>query len=192
MTAVAGTKKGGGGGLAALAILGVVFCWPTGQRVSMKGGGPELTRYHVLRFWGTDPRPTRGVVETELERAAREHGVPVWLFRAVVKAESAFNHRAVSPVGARGLGQVMPANARHCGLKTADELYDPVKNLRCSARLLSENLRAFGGDIGHALMAYNWGSGRVEQWVKAGRPPHKVPAETKNYVAAILRQGQVG
>lgn len=150
-------KQEGGGGLAALVFLAVVFCWPV--RGTDKGEIPSAstTRYHVLRFWGAKVKPTRAVVDAEIKRAAHLYGLDAKILRALVKVESAFNHRAVSPVGARGLGQVMESNLRRCGLKDPDELFDPVKNLRCSAQILAEDLKTYGGNIKHALVSYNCG-----------------------------------
>lgn len=184
MTAAAGNKTSGGGGLAALVILGVAFCWPAKGAKTVSNLGH--TKYHVLRFYGADPAPPRTVVESEIERAARAHGLDPRLLRAVVKTESAFNHKAVSRVGARGLGQVMPFHVSTCGLRSVESLFDPVHNLQCSARILAENLRTFNGNIRDAVAAYNAGPTRIGKWIKAGRRPEMLPAETRAYVPTVL------
>jgi len=91
--------------------------------------------------------------------------------------ESRWRANAVSPVGARGLAQLMPATARELGVDPAD----PFANLEGGARYLRAQLDRFGGDLEKALAAYNAGPGRVE---RAGGVPEI--RETKTYVAAIM------
>ncbi|MFN3862724.1 MAG: lytic transglycosylase domain-containing protein [Erythrobacter sp.] len=99
------------------------------------------------------------------------------LLEAVVWQESRWREDAVSPVGARGLAQLMPGTARHLGVDASD----PYQNLEGGARYLREQLDRFDGDLEKALAAYNAGPGRVE---RAGGIPNI--RETRNYVAAIM------
>ncbi|WP_305096803.1 lytic transglycosylase domain-containing protein [Croceibacterium aestuarii] len=99
------------------------------------------------------------------------------LIEALVWQESRWHEAAQSPVGARGLAQLMPATAREMGVD-AD---DPLANLEGGARYLRQQLDRFGGDIEKALAAYNAGPGRVE---RAGGVPRI--RETQTYVAAIM------
>jgi soluble lytic murein transglycosylase-like protein len=99
------------------------------------------------------------------------------LLEALVWQESRWNENAVSPVGARGLAQLMPGTARYLGVNPAD----PFANLEGGARYLREQLDRFGGDLEKALAAYNAGPGRVE---RAGGIPNI--RETRHYVAAII------
>jgi soluble lytic murein transglycosylase-like protein len=99
------------------------------------------------------------------------------LLEALVWQESRWRTGAVSPVGARGLAQLMPGTARALDVD-AD---DPHANLEGGARYLRMQLDSFGGDIEKALAAYNAGSGRVR---RAGGIP--AIRETQDYVAAIL------
>lgn len=99
------------------------------------------------------------------------------LLEAVVWQESRWRENAVSPVGARGLAQLMPGTARYLGVDAGD----PFQNLEGGARYLREQLDRFDGDIEKALAAYNAGPGRVE---RAGGIPNI--RETQNYVAAIM------
>lgn len=110
------------------------------------------------------------------ELAARFDLSPA-LLEAVVWQESRWNENAVSPVGARGLAQLMPGTARYLGVDPAD----PYANLEGGARYLREQLDRFGGDLEKALAAYNAGPGRVE---RAGGIPNI--RETRHYVAAII------
>lgn len=99
------------------------------------------------------------------------------LFRANIAVESGFNPDARSPVGAIGLGQLMPGTAAVLGV----DPYDPEENLRGSARYLLAQLEDFGApDL--ALAAYNAGPEAVREY--GGIPPY---AETEGHVAKVLR-----
>jgi soluble lytic murein transglycosylase-like protein len=108
---------------------------------------------------------------------AAKYDISPTLLEAVVWQESRWNPRAVSPVGARGLAQLMPGTARQMGVNP----HDPSANLEGGARYLRLQLDAFGGDIEKALAAYNAGPGRVQS---AGGIP--AIRETQLYVASIL------
>lgn len=99
------------------------------------------------------------------------------LIEALVWQESRWRPTAVSPVGARGLAQLMPGTARDLGV----DPNDPFQNLEGGARYLREQLDRFDGDLEKALAAYNAGPGRV---IRAGGIPRI--RETQQYVAAIM------
>lgn len=115
--------------------------------------------------------------QARVAELARKYDISPTLLEAVVWQESRWNENAVSPVGARGLAQLMPGTARQMGVNAAD----PMANLEGGARYLRMQLDAFNGNIEHALAAYNAGPGRVRQ---AGGVPSI--RETKLYVAAIM------
>ncbi len=98
------------------------------------------------------------------------------VFIELIRAESGFNPRALSPKGAQGLGQLMPGTARQLGVRDA---WDPAQNLDGAARYFTTQLERFGS-VSLALAAYNAGPHRVEQY--GGVPPFR---ETRNYVAKI-------
>lgn len=112
-----------------------------------------------------------------ISRAALSQGVDVSLVRAVIHAESAFNPRAVSPKGARGLMQLMPATARQMGVKNS---FSPDENIIGGTRYLGSLLRKYQGNIAYALAAYNAGEGAVEKY--SGLPPF---TETREYVKRV-------
>lgn len=116
------------------------------------------------------------IVTTVLQRAGW-YGVDPRLVLAVIAQESRFNPRAVSPVGARGLGQLMPDTARMLGVKDS---FDIVQNIDGTIRFLARLLRDFGGNVPYVLSAYNAGPGNVKRF--GGIPPF---AETKHYVKVI-------
>lgn len=99
------------------------------------------------------------------------------LIEALVWQESRWRPNAVSPVGARGLAQLMPGTAKELGVNPDD----PFANLEGGARYLRQQLDRFDGNLEKALAAYNAGPGRV---IRAGGVPNI--RETKNYVAAIM------
>jgi soluble lytic murein transglycosylase-like protein len=99
------------------------------------------------------------------------------LIEALVWQESRWRHDARSPVGARGLAQLMPGTARDLGVNPDD----PFANLEGGARYLREQIDRFDGDLEKALAAYNAGPGRV---LRAGGIPRI--RETQLYVAAIM------
>jgi Transglycosylase SLT domain len=101
------------------------------------------------------------------------------LVNSVIRAESGFNVRAVSPKGAQGLMQLMPQTASQLGVQNA---FDPRANVEGGTRYLRELLERYDFDLIKALAAYNAGPERVEQY--GGVPPYY---ETKAYVARIVR-----
>jgi len=115
-------------------------------------------------------------VGAAVRAAAANEQIDVRLLAAVVYIESRFEHRSVSPVGAEGLGQLMPDTAAGLGVNPRD----PWGNLIGAARLLREDYQEFQS-IPLALAAYNAGSGAVRRW--GGVPPY---AETQWYVWAVL------
>lgn len=120
-----------------------------------------------------------GDFQPQISAAAARHGLPAALVRAVVAVESGGEPRAVSPKGALGLMQLMPATARELGV--SDPL-DPWQNLEGGCRYLRQQLDRFG-DLRLALAAYNAGPEAVE--MASGVP---AITETREYVARILAQ----
>jgi hypothetical protein len=112
-----------------------------------------------------------------IREAADAAGVPTSLVRAVARVESGFNPRAVSPKGAKGLMQLMPATALHYGVTDA---FDPRQNLAAGAIHLSNLLNEFDDDLNLALAAYNAGQTAVHR--HGGVPDYP---ETRKYVLDV-------
>jgi len=112
------------------------------------------------------------------DAAADRYGLPRRLVRSVISAESDFEPLAVSPKGAIGLMQLMPATAEALGADPRD----PAQNVDAGTRYLRDLLEKYDGGLWHALAAYNAGPGAVDKY--QGVPPYR---ETINYVGKIDR-----
>jgi soluble lytic murein transglycosylase-like protein len=159
--------------------------------LSLKGGGEVTTPVSMLQ--GILPDEVMDEVlasigaATNLEElrtlaaeTARRHGLDPALVLAVAAVESAFQPKAVSPKGAQGLMQLMPATAADLGVQDA---FDPADNLDGGSRHLAALLTQYGGDVAKALAAYNAGAGAVKR--HHGIPPYR---ETQDYVKRVLRR----
>ena len=109
---------------------------------------------------------------------ARRHGVDPKLVVALVAAESAFRRDARSPVGAQGLGQLMPGTAAMLGVSNP---WDPDQNISGTVRYLARQMQRWDQDPALALASYNAGPGAVERY--GGIPPYR---ETQEYVSYVL------
>ncbi len=115
-----------------------------------------------------------------VDDAAEREELEPDLIRSVIRQESAARPCAVSPKGAMGLMQLMPATALQFGVADA---FDPKENVTAGARLLKQLLTAYGGDVSLALGAFNAGPGKVSQ--AGGLPDYP---ETLDYVQKVLSQ----
>jgi soluble lytic murein transglycosylase-like protein len=113
----------------------------------------------------------------EIASAARDFGVDEAVVRAVIHAESAYNPRALSRVGAQGLMQLMPATARRFGVAN---VFDIGQNIRGGVQYLAWLLKRFNGNLTLAAAGYNAGEGAVDRY--QGVPPY---SETQRYVERV-------
>src|SRR5262245_49205336 len=157
--------------------------------LSLKGGGEIGTPAASIRGFVPDEVldevPASGNPDDLRALAtavAQRQGLDPALVLAVVAVESGFRPEAVSPKGARGLMQLMPATAAALGVSNA---FDPAANLDGGARHLGALMVRYGGDLKKALAAYNAGAGAVD--VHRGVPPYP---ETRDYVAKVLDRYQ--
>jgi hypothetical protein len=127
---------------------------------------------------GFPARPTANLNDVVNDASSRYRLDPD-LVNSVIKAESGFNVRAVSPKGAQGLMQLMPGTAAELGVPNS---FDAQANVEGGTRYLRELLERYNFDLVKALAAYNAGPQRVEQF--GGVPPYH---ETRAYVARIVK-----
>jgi soluble lytic murein transglycosylase-like protein len=136
----------------------------------------ERTRANAPAWAGA-----QGRFDSVVLAAARRERLDPDLLRAVVAVESRSRPDAVSPRGAAGLMQLMPATARAYGVRDA---FDPAQNVAAGARLLRSLMDRYGQDVARALAAYNAGATAIDRWSagRAGWPS----AETTSYVPRVL------
>lgn len=127
---------------------------------------------HLLPAW---KRPYHDSVQ----RASQKTGIDAALLHAVISVESGYNPAVVSPKGATGLMQLLPATGRRYG---GDNLLNPDENIRAGAEYLKYLLKLFDNDLELALAGYNAGENAV---IRHGRrlPPY---VETKRYVPLVV------
>jgi soluble lytic murein transglycosylase-like protein len=121
-----------------------------------------------------------GMYSREIAEASARHGVPERLIWAVIRVESGFDPRAVSPKGAQGLMQLMPETAAILGVR---DVFNPRENIHGGARHLRGLMERFRHDLPLALAAYNAGAQPVATF--RGIPPYP---QTREYVARVLRR----
>ena len=122
------------------------------------------------------PAPAKLTPLELADQAADKYGLPRWLVRSVMKAESGFQPQAVSPKGAIGLMQLMPGTAQTLGADPKN----PAQNADAGARYLRDLLAKYDGALWHALAAYNAGPGAVSKY--GGIPPY---SDTIRYINRI-------
>ena len=144
---------------------------PVGAGAAAVGAGAALAAPAVL----LRPASPRELADA----AADKYGLPRQLVRSVMAAESGFQPHAISPKGAIGLMQLMPATARILGANP----HDPAQNVDAGTRYLRGLLEKYNGGLRHALAAYNAGPAAVDKY--AGVPPY---AETINYIGRIEKK----
>ncbi|MEN8677078.1 MAG: lytic transglycosylase domain-containing protein [Alteriqipengyuania sp.] len=167
--------------------------WIAGQQAGMPAGDMAITPAQLAALDDaelvddlpdhatSDPRVTAQAVpdayKAKVAELSARFDLSPSLIEALVWQESRWRENAVSPVGARGLAQLMPGTARDLVV----DPNDPFANLEGGARYLREQLDRFDGDLEKALAAYNAGPGRV---IRANGVPRI--RETQLYVAAIM------
>jgi soluble lytic murein transglycosylase-like protein len=113
-----------------------------------------------------------------IREAAALYQIPEALVRAVIKVESNFDPRAISPANARGLMQLIPKTAERM---TVTDIFDPRQNIFGGVRYLRVLANLFNGDLALTVAAYNAGEGAVMRY--GGIPPY---SETQNYVVKVI------
>ena len=147
---------------------------------------PDWSSWKGVRSWGRGrgrlgriDGTRRRAFDDVIRSAALRHQVDEALVKAVIRAESDFVPHAVSPAGALGLMQLMPATAR---LRNVARWYEPKQNVEGGVSHLRHLLNRYGGNVRLAVAAYNAGEGAVDR--HRGVPPFP---ETQEYLSRVLR-----
>jgi len=144
---------------------------------------PTSSKHRYKVFIKERPRPTSRHSSTRYDHiisdASKRYGVDSRLIKAIIRAESDFNPRAVSRKGAKGLMQIMPENFRL--LKISDP-YDPRQSIMGGARYFKELYQRYQGRLSLSLAAYNAGPTAVDRYKTI--PPYQ---ETEQYVERVLK-----
>ena len=141
---------------------------------------PDETPAIMAPAAGTSAVAQPVTVDDYIKAASEKHRIDRALIESVIHAESSFNPKAVSPKGAKGLMQLMPATAAELGV---NNVFDPQANVDGGTRYLQQLLIKYNNNLAKALAAYNAGPHRVEQY--QGVPPYR---ETHAYVAKIITE----
>ncbi|HEX8926308.1 MAG TPA: lytic transglycosylase domain-containing protein [Terriglobales bacterium] len=143
----------------------------------------DITGYEVddsLPVQAPSPQPAPvASIDDHVKAYSAQQEIDPDFVASIIRQESQFNPKAVSPKGARGLMQLMPGTAQNLGVKDA---FDPAANIDGGTRYLHQLFEQYNGDAVKALAAYNAGPHRVDQY--KGVPPYR---ETRQYVAKIIR-----
>lgn len=131
----------------------------------------------------------------QIKKYASNESIDPLLVLSLIRQESAFNEKAVSRVGARGLMQIMPQTAKKIDKSlTKNRLFDVNKNISAGTKYLSDLLKRYNNNAVYALAAYNAGFGAVDEWIKRYKTESDIVfmdvipyQETREYVSAILR-----
>ncbi len=147
---------------------------------------PPVKQVQDLKITGAIPSPPP-VSETEsvsydsiIEKYASDYRLDPSLIRSIIAQESGFNPKAISPKGARGLMQLMPATAQRLGVNNS---FDPEQNIRGGVKHFRFLMDSFDNNLDLSLAAYNAGENLVQ---RLGRIPEI--KETKNYVQSITKR----
>lgn len=153
----------------------------TGKTVKYEDVANESSGESVSKTTSANSTTSAAAMKTTkydsyFKKAAKKYEVSESLLKAIAKAESNFNAKAVSSAGAMGVMQLMPDTAKSLGV---DNPYDAEQNIMGGAKCIKQKLKEFNGNVRLALAAYNAGSGAVKR--NGG-----VPSYCKSYISKVL------
>ncbi|MGA3017038.1 MAG: lytic transglycosylase domain-containing protein [Bryobacteraceae bacterium] len=199
-----GARHGGQSPLLGMEMAGAADAPHQGMRI-MKGMAPEYLNLPIdaapRQFWELlFPLPYRA----ELDKAARDQDLDLYLLAGLIRQESEFDPKALSHANAYGLTQVRPATGRQYARKlgiprfTKSMLFQPAANVEIGSSIFRGMLTQNNGRVEQTLAAYNAGPGRLTRWL--GWNEYREPAEfvesipfteTRDYVQAVLRNADL-
>ena len=168
-------------GFRVIAALIGLFTIYVGLLVHGKRANTVPVKTRAPRIKMTRSKNSKGTIKYRglIISAANKHRVPPALIAAIMHAESNFNPRAVSPVGARGLMQINGITQKHLGVRN---VFNPSQNVHAGAKYIRELLNTFRGNKRMAIAAYNAAPGAVRKY--RGIPPYR---ETRRYVVKVMK-----
>jgi soluble lytic murein transglycosylase len=156
----------------------------------------RIVQHLSERHTGLSRREIRSVARTIVEEC-ESHGVDLHIVLGVIHVESAGYHRAVSPVGAIGLMQIMPATGEQLAREHGVEwygpatLFDPIVNVRLGIAYLHELSDRYD-HMPTALAAYNWGPGSIDRRIRRGARMPKIYVEQVRRAVDKVEQAEIG
>lgn len=154
-----------------LLVLGVLLCAAPLFAMYLRSRLPDS----LAAFFFRD---SSSYYDKHIQNVCEQYDLDFLLVKALIRAESQFDHMAVSPRGAMGLMQLMPATARDMGVRNP---FNPKENIEGGARYLRYLLKRFNNDLTLALAAYNAGPEVVKRY--KGVPPYR---ETREYLKKVM------
>lgn len=138
-----------------------------------------ISHHNKLKFISRHTTPSKygSQYDGYIKKAARNYEVDENLIHAVIRAESSYNPKAISPKGAVGLMQLMPETAKAYGVTDS---FSPEENITGGTKYLKDLLDRYDGDLDRSIAAYNAGEGAVDKY--KGVPPY---SETIKYVQTV-------
>ena len=137
-----------------------------------------------------NPFMPKGSIKEYAAKTAEKYGLdPSFVFKIIANETGGAKNpeKAVSSAGAQGIMQLMPGTAKDMGVKDS---FDPMQNIEGGVKYLALLNKKYD-DPTLAAIAYNWGPGNTDKWLKAGADMNKLPKETRNYIAKLAGGGEV-
>jgi soluble lytic murein transglycosylase len=168
--------------LAASTVYGDIYRYIDENGVMHFTNTPTSSSHQYQLFLKERPKPISSPSSSQYDHliadASQRYGVDIPLLKAIIRAESGFDHKAVSKKGAMGLMQIMPENFSLLGIK---DPFDPWENIDAGTRYFKQMYERFKGKLALSLAAYNAGPSAVDYYKTI--PPYE---ETEDYVRKVL------
>lgn len=168
-------------------VAGSVYSYVDDSGIKVYSTAPPVEQVEDMKVTGEEPTPAPAPPASKatsfdgiIEKYAGDYQLDPSLIRSIISQESGFNHKAVSPKGARGLMQLMPATAERLGVRNS---FDPEENIRGGVKHFRSLMDSFNNNLDLSLAAYNAGENLVR---RLGRIPDF--KETKEYVQSIKKK----